>query len=71
MLTNVTSVAYSIMAFALILITGELKGQLFIYHKTKNPQAQMPAGKGEELRPSFIKATGDFSYVCVASLKLV
>lgn len=31
----------------------------------------MPAGKGEELRPSFIKATGDFSYVCVASLKLV
>lgn len=69
MLTNVNSVAYSIMAFALILIMGELKGQLFIYHNTKNPQVQMPAGKGKELKPSFIKATGGF--FSVALLKVV
>lgn len=57
------------MAFALILIMGELKGQLFIYHNTKNPQVQMPAGKGKELKPSFIKATGGF--FSVALLKVV
>lgn len=57
MLTNVNSLAYSIMAFALILIMGELKGQLFII-KTKNPQAQRPAGKAKLLKA--LKATGDF-----------
>lgn len=45
------------MAFALILIMGELKGQLFII-KTKNPQAQRPAGKAKLLKA--LKATGDF-----------
>lgn len=40
------------MAFALILIMGELKGQLFIT-KTKNPQAQRPAGKAKETKQAF------------------
>lgn len=44
MLTNVNLVTYSIMAFALILITGELKGQLFII-KQKTHKLKCQLGK--------------------------
>lgn len=49
LLTNVDLVTYGITTFALILIMGELKGQLFII-KQKIPRAQVPGGKVEELK---------------------